>query len=344
MHLGERKQRILGAVVREYVETVRPVGSEELAARHAWGVKSATIRNELAELAELGFLRQPHTSAGRIPSDLGYRFYVDHLMQAQSIAAAARRTAQQGDSGELDTMLRRTCTLLAKTTSYTAVATSPRPADVAIADILLAPTAVETLLLTILLSSGTVANRLLPRTADATASTIEAVWRALRENYSGRGVGSIAQTKADGGAAAALPEEARTLYKSVAQVLLSALRERVDQDEVVIEGATEIMRQPEFRESSKVEAVIEALQQGTLAFRMTAVGPHAQVSVVIGRENLVRAMQDCSIVTAPYYAGTSERGSIGVVGPTRMDYDRAVPAVKFFARALTDVLTHLSVH
>ncbi len=85
MYLDERKQKILGAVVRDYVETVRPLGSEDLAARHQWGIKSATIRNELAELAEMGLLRQPHTSAGRIPSDQGYRFYVDHLMLASSL-------------------------------------------------------------------------------------------------------------------------------------------------------------------------------------------------------------------------------------------------------------------
>src|SRR5579875_2997191 len=108
MSLDERKRKILGAVVRDYVSTVRPVGSEELAARHAWGVKSATIRNELAELSDLGYLRQPHTSAGRIPSDQGYRFYVDHLMVVREVQPT--QSAESGSrSVELDHLLRQTC-------------------------------------------------------------------------------------------------------------------------------------------------------------------------------------------------------------------------------------------
>jgi len=343
MHLGERKQRILGAVVREYVETVRPVGSEELAARHAWGVKSATIRNELAELADMGLLRQPHTSAGRIPSDLGYRFYVDNLMQVQPIARPAARRQAQGDAVELDFLLRRTCTLLARMTSYTAVATPPRPADVAIADILLSPTTVDMALLTILLSSGEVSNRLLPKTPDVTEQAIGPVARAARETFAGRSVSSFADGKVEP-PPAGLPEDARPLFKIVAQVVASAMQQQASEDDVVIEGSTEIMRQPEFRESSKVEGVMEALQRGTLVFQMTGVRRGGgQFAVVIGTENVVEAMQDCSIVSAPYYAGTRERGSIGVVGPTRMDYDRAVPAVQFFARALSDMLTPLGV-
>ena len=128
MNLDERKQKILGAVVRDYVETVKPVGSEDLAARHDWGVKSATIRNELADLAEQGYLRQPHTSAGRIPSDQGYRFYVDHLMVARAVTGDAAEDEQAVD---LERLLRQTCALLTRMTSYTSVATPPRPADTA---------------------------------------------------------------------------------------------------------------------------------------------------------------------------------------------------------------------
>ena len=112
MYLDDRKQKILSAVVRDYVETVKPLGSEDLAARHQWGIKSATIRNEMAELAELGFLRQPHTSAGRIPSDQGYRFYVDHLMVTRELEESVRPTLDAEDQAlEMERLLRRTCAL-----------------------------------------------------------------------------------------------------------------------------------------------------------------------------------------------------------------------------------------
>jgi len=164
MVLGERKQKILGAVVRDYVETVRPVGSEDLAVRYAsWGVKSATIRNELAELADMGFLRQPHTSAGRIPSNQGYRFYVDYLMVSESPSQFAVASDSEMDAAlALESLLRHTCALLTRITSYTAVATRPRPADTVVSEIFLTPVSENRLLVAVLLSTGQVQNRLLP--------------------------------------------------------------------------------------------------------------------------------------------------------------------------------------
>ena len=341
MNLDERKRKILGAVVRDYVETVKPIGSEDLAARHDWGVKSATIRNELADLAERGYLRQPHTSAGRIPSDLGYRFFVDHLMVARDMAG---ETGVGEQALDLEHLLRQTCALLTRMTSYTSVATPPRPADTRLNRVFVSPAGDGRLLVVALFSTGQAENRLLgpaPEAPEATASEIVALGNALDAVFAGRPLDSLAATEA-GPAPAEFGPAQRERYEALAQALRQLARLAVDEDQVYLEGTREILRQPEFRDVAKIESVLETLQRRTLLYQTLS---HAlwesDVSVVIGAENPVQAMQECSVVTASYFVGTRERGTIGVVGPTRMDYDRAVPAVTFFARSLSQTLTRL---
>jgi heat-inducible transcriptional repressor len=347
MILGERKQRILAAVVRDYVDTVRPIGSEDLAQRHAsWGVKSATIRNELAELSDLGFLRQPHTSSGRIPSDMGYRFYVDHMMDARPVKPKAD-TIDDWDPGfELDRLLRHTCALLTRMTSYTAVATPPRPADTKVGQIFVSPAGPERLLLVVLLSTGQAENRLLSFGADLSASDQAAVCAAINAEYAGIALDHIVQ--ADPSQPPTPVEFAggmRSLFELLWLAVHQAVQARVSDDNVVLEGAAEILRQPEFRDASKIEGVLETLRKGTLVLQMAGtVQDTSRASVVIGSENQVTSLHECSVVTAPYFVGIRERGSIGVVGPTRMDYDKAVPAVAFFARTLSQTLTRFTTH
>jgi heat-inducible transcriptional repressor len=341
MSLDERKKKILGAVVRDYVDTVRPVGSEDLASRHAWGVKSATIRNELAELSDLGYLRQPHTSAGRIPSDRGYRFYVDHLMVAHEVVRDNSTSVGNNVSLELDFLLRQTCALLTRMTSYTSVATPPRSADTNVSQIFLSPAGESRLLLVILLSTGQVVNHLVPDVTELSGTDVISLSQALNATYSGTTLDAI--TDVDFPAPAAPAEFSpclRATYGKLEQAIRHSAHQAADEDTVYMEGASEIIRQPEFRDSAKLDDLLETLQKRTLLFQTLSralLGPN--VAVVIGSENHVATMQECSVVTASYYIGTRERGTIGVVGPTRMDYDRAVPAVSFFARTLTQTLS-----
>lgn len=346
MSLDERKRKILGAVVRDYVGTARPVGSEDLATRHPWGVKSATIRNEMAELSDLGYLRQPHTSAGRIPSDLGYRFYVDHLLVVRDVepGRADRPTSRLL---ELETVLRQTCALLTRMTSYTSVATPPRPADTDVSRVFLSPAGDERLLLTVLFNTGQVENRLVcPSEAEPSlepsGADLTQLVNALNAAFGGQTLDAILTPDAAPPPPAEFATPLRRLYGTLTQAVRQTVRESADEDSVYLEGASEIFRQPEFRDAAKIEGVLETLQTRTLLFQTLSralLGP--DVAVVIGSENHVATMQECSVVTAPYYIGTRERGTIGVVGPTRMDYDRALPAVGFFAHSLTQTLTRL---
>ncbi len=338
MELDERKQKILGAVVRDYVETARPIGSEDLAARHPWGVKSATIRSALADLSEMGLLRQPHTSAGRIPSDRGYRFYVDHLMVARVITSAAGADDQSLD---LERLLRQTCALLTRMTSYTSVATPPRPDDTRLSRVFVSPAGDARLLLVALFSTGQAENRLLnplPDAPEPTASEIVALGNALGAAFAGRLLDAVASV-------AAAPPEFGPAQRARFDALAAALRLMVRhaaEDQVVLEGTGEILRQPEFRDVAKIEGLLETLQQQSLLYRTLSDALwRSDAAVVIGAENRVAAMRECSVVTASYYVGARERGTIGVIGPTRMDYDRAVPAVTFFARTLSETLTRV---
>lgn len=346
MDIDARKQKILGAVVRDYVETVKPLGSEELAARHQWGIKSATIRNELAELADLGLLRQPHTSAGRIPSDQGYRFYVDHLMTLQPLNTSTFSLLDAEDQGlEMDRLLRRTCALLTQTTSYTSVATPPRPADTQISQIFVTAAGEDRLLLVLILSTGKVENRLLcPAPAEAATATpgeIAAVGAALSTALTGQALDALP------GMPFPAPDEFSPALRQFYGTLISAAQQvaqaAAEDDSLYLEGAGEILRQPEFRDVAKIECVLETLQRGTLLFQtLSRALLGADTTVVIGAENHVPAMAECSVVSASYYVGTRKRGTLGVVGPTRMDYDRAVPAVSFFSSTLSRTLTRMA--
>lgn len=355
MELGERKQKILQAVVWSYVETAEPVGSEVLAHRYAdWGVKSATIRNELAGLAEQGYLRQPHTSAGRIPSDLGYRFHVDHLMVERvpnpKTMQEARRDLEAEHNDTLERILRQTCSLLTQLTHYTSVATTPQPADMQLRQIFAAPAGRDNLLIVALLTTGETENRLLSGPAASLAmdepTELTAAVNALNAEWSGKSLDwlRLLTEKQIVVPADLSGRAAMSLYRALAESVRHMVSAAASEERVVIEGAREILRQPEFQDVAKLEGVLDTLQTRARVFELfSAQRPNgSEVMVVIGGENPVEAMRECSVVTAPYYIGTRERGTLGVVGPTRMDYDHTVPLVSFMARNLSDLLSRLA--
>jgi len=353
MEIGERKQKILQAVVWSYVETAEPVGSNELAARYsAWGVKAATIRNELADLSEQGYLRQPHTSSGRVPSDLGYRFYVDKLLVEQPIQgdeASRSRADLAADRAEtLDKILRQTCAILTQMTRYTAIATPPRPADTLLKQIFTAPAGPDSLLVVALLSTSETENRFITggaaKMAVADPSALVAATNALNAAWSAKSLEWLSAQKDEQSQPPAdlKSPAARTLYRVIAESVRFVAKSATSGDRAVVEGTSEILRHPEFQDISKVEAFLDTIQSQSRLFACYLGSLDSKVTVVIGEENSVEALRECSIITAPYFVGTRERGTLGVVGPTRMNYDRTMPAVEFMAQTLSDLLNHLA--
>jgi heat-inducible transcriptional repressor len=350
MELDLRKQRILQAVVEDYVATAEPVGSHVLVERYQLGVKSATIRNEMAEMSERGYLRQPHTSSGRVPSDLGYRFYVNRLMplpviqegEAQRIQSAVASAAS-----ELDAILRRTCQLLVEMTRLPAVATAPDADDTELRQIFLTPAGVQKSLLVLLFSTGRSENRLL---VDVSLSASDAllIANALNDRYAGATLG---------GMAAATPDEAPVeltrfapVWKRIVAELATIARALRDEKPMYVEGTQVVFEQPEFRDVDRVGQFLSTLQERAAVLEMLngALGgsphpPFRWLQVTIGEEMRRPQMSEYSIVSSHYFIGARERGSIGVLGPTRMDYARAAAAVELMARTMTTVLTRLSV-
>lgn len=352
MDLDQRKQQILQGVVWSYVETAEPVGSENLAQRYSyWGVKSATIRNTLADLAELGYLKQPHTSAGRIPSDQGYRFYVDHLIVEttpdEGIVKQTREQLDQERTENLDRILRQTCGLLSRMTRYTSVATRPRPTDTRLRQVFVAPASGDSVLLVALLSTGHSESRLLAgaigthAAEDPTALT--AAGNALNLRWLGKTLDAISIASGDElePPLDLVNQHARAIYT----VLVDALRHvarTISENRGVFEGAREMLRQPEFHDVERLDPILEMIQTRPQFVDSLDLHGRGDVTVVIGAENQVEPLRECTVVTASYFIGTRERGTLGVVGPTRMDYDRTIPAVGFMARCLSDLLTTIA--
>ncbi len=355
MELDARKQHLLKVIVNDYVATAEPVGSHVLVERYSLGVKSATVRSEMAEMSELGYLRQPHTSAGRVPSDLGYRFYVSRLMEPAPIApdeSARIRLAVASVSSELDTIIRKTCGLLTAMTRLPAVATAPDAGDTQLKQVFVSPASESKALLVLLFSTGHTETRLV---LDLTISAGDALLLAstMNQSLAGRMVSAL-RPLATAPENEFVPGELARLTLPFRRLLTevgTAARALSDNSPLFVEGAENVLRHPEFRDVEKLGAFLSLLQERAALLEMLerslarverAIPPNP-VRYAIGGEIGTAVHTEYAVVTAPYRIAGTERGTIGVVGPTRMDYARASAAVALMARTMSDVLTRLSV-
>lgn len=344
--LDERKQKILKAVVREHVQSAEPVGSGALMLHYNLGVRAATIRNEMAELSELGYLKQPHTSAGRIPSDHGYRFFVDRLMGHAILpkreALAARETLATV-ANELDLAITQTCRLLAGITRCASVATPPSTQDTEVSFIGLSKVDSRKLLLVIALSDGRVEHRVHDPGEPISVADAERVSNMLASRFAGKTLDEIRSVTAQETLAQSqsAPERAYCDVLTTLRQVVESLA--IPDGEVHVEGTRFILSQPEFKDISRLEGILAALEERRRLYQLlskTMLGP--DVTVIIGRENPYNDMQETSFVAARYRIGSRTAGTIGVIGPTRMDYRHAVAAVEAMAQSLSELLTLLS--
>lgn len=344
MELGDRRQRILAAVVNDYVQTAEPVGSEGLVQRYDFGVKPATIRNELAVMSDLGYLRQPHTSAGRVPSDRGYRYYVDQLMPDTGLEPSETRRARKGyDSheDEIEDILQQTCRILANLTRYASVATPPQMDTIAIRHVALSSIGEGKVLVITILSTGHIDHRVLDYSGKLTPADLIAIGNLISERFRETDLNGFTSRAGE-----ELPSELQkfgSLYKKASAAMKQALVNAAD-DEVFVDGTSNIMRQPEFADRGRMNSILEALEHRRVLYQVLSSSLLGKnVTVIIGSENRLDEMHECSVVASGYTVGGKVCGSIGVVGPTRMDYRRSVAAVEFMASNLSGLLTSLSI-
>ena len=341
--LDERKQIILKAVVHDYTSTAVPVSSEMLAYRYRLGVKSATIRNEMAEMVDLGYLRQPHTSAGRVPSDMGYRFYVDRLISGPGLSSTEEETVARSygqATAEIESILDLTCRILSSLTQYASVATETLAEEVSVRHISLSALGPRKLLLALVVSDGRVEHTIIDLPSPVTDRKLQRLYRTLSGQFVGCRLGGLMSSGFDfepPEAAGAL-EEYRILVKALRQLAREARSGQVHLD-----GAANVLSQPEFRDLKRMEALLAVLEQRkALAETVNAALASSETTIIIGSENAYSTMRDCSLVSAHYSIADRPCGAVGVIGPTRMNYRRAVAAVNLLARSLSELLTSIS--
>jgi heat-inducible transcriptional repressor len=342
--LDSRKVRILQAIVNDYVATTKPVGSERLIEVVKLGCKPATIRNEMAEMAEMGYLAQPHTSAGRIPTDRGYRYYVDALMDPPSaLSSEEARRAQahtQQAQNEVEEMILQTCRILSGLTSYPSLATDPATEIMRVRRVYLTEADARHILLVMLLSTGHVEHRLVEVPAAPDTGTLLRVSNYLNSRVADCELDEAARLA---GGLEAPPEVAAPapLLKKLFTVIRQMAR-GLSERRVFLEGASQFLRQPEFQDVQRLENLLHALEQRSALYAVLSRALRdCDVTIIIGSENEYEPMQECSVITTSYRIGTRPAGYLGVVGPTRMQYDRAAAAVGLMAQNLSRMLTNL---
>lgn len=340
-HLDERKQQILTAVVHSYVRTAEPVASEQILKLVSLPVKSATIRNEMAAMADLGYLRQPHTSAGRIPSDLGYRFFVDRLMEPSPVPeslAQQTRSLDRKVHTVIDELLSETCHILSGMTRLTSLATTPTADDISLSWYDMRPVGAGQVMVLALWSNSELRHCLLSA-PDLSGQDYEQIGNVVGKCLIGKSASQISDAVLP--SPAVVSGSAYTFLASL-QELLVGMAKGARVPEVLVDSPSHLMRQPEFHEGDSLEYVLSVLEdRQTIVRLLEGVSAGSRAQVVIGHENPIEPLRNCSVVAAAYSPKRGVRGAIGVFGPTRMDYAGIVSAVEFVAQSLSRTLAGL---
>lgn len=335
--LDERKRLVLRAIIDSYIETAEPVGSRTIARKHDLGVSPATIRNEMADLEETGYLQQPHVSAGRIPSDKGYRFYVDALIEPYVFPGLQLQKFQKEILNAQLTPQRsihEAARLLALLTQSVSLIVAPSTDQLVFKHLQLVTLEDTGILVTLVLHPGIVKNRLIRTKRDYSSEQIAEVSTALNQKLKGVTYSDLGPT-----IFTEVIRDFGEIGRALVELILQGLAED-NGEQVYASGTVNILSQPEFRDVDRAIALFEALEEKEhlLALLGTAT-KSSGVQVVIGHENVSAAMQGCSLVTCTYYVNNNVVGTIGVIGPTRMDYAKVMAAVDVVSRALSTLLT-----
>ncbi len=342
LELTDRQRTVLRAVVEDYVLTAVPVGSKALVNRYALGVSSATVRSAMAELEALGLLSHPHTSAGRVPSDLGYRLYVESLMREAELDQADRLMIRHQFSQVQLTSnewLRLAASILAGSTRSAAVVTPARSRRAHFGHVQLVALDDGTRLVVLVLGDGNVTQRRLDRAAlqrrlpdsPLDQAELDRAAAALNSELAGLTAPQVRRR------ASRLPALAGALASDVAALLEEA--DSVVVEDVFTDGIVNVLEQPEFAEGSRLRPVLEVLQRSDFLEQLVPVLTRTGgVHVIIGRENSNDAMHEVSLIFAPYGAPDRALGLLGVLGPTRMRYPRAIPTVRYLSTLMNELI------
>lgn len=336
--LNERRRRVLKALVEEYISSAQPVGSKTLVDRYELGCSPATVRNELSILEETGFVVQPHVSAGRLPTDSGYRDFVDRLLEASAMTET--QPAHLGHAHEVDELMRETSALLTQLTDSMAVVLAPSVSLARVKRIDLLSMSGVRALFVLITESGQVLNRHIELAEVTSPEKLSKAERALNAALDGKRADEIRPLRDALEPVAATGEAsgADALMARVIDEILDALEE-ADRDRLYHVGVPALLAQPEFHDADRARPLIECIEDGlTLLEALSDALSSPGVIVRIGHENRRVELGSVSIVATSYGSGSSD-GVVGIIGPTRMDYERAITSVRTVADGLSDALS-----
>lgn len=326
--LDERKIKILDAIIRTYLESGEPVGSRTISKYTDLNLSSATIRNEMSDLEELGYIMQPHTSAGRIPSDKGYRFYVDHLLQVKDREISSMKDFVIEHTEKMEQVLQQVAKMLAQNTNYATMITTPKYQGNKVKFVQLSQLDENQLLAVIVMEANVVKNKIIPLEAPLDNETLLKLNVLMNSTLNGLSIPEI-----NLGTISKMKEQAGD-YSDIVGVVLDAVAETISQEELEIytSGATNIFKYPELSDSQKASELIYTLEEkqqlATLVSDSLGNENETGIQVYIGNESPIQTMKDCSVVTAIYELGEGIKGTVGIIGPKRMDYERVMDSLK----------------
>ena len=338
MQLDERKTKILQAIIRNYLETGEPVGSRTISKYTDLNLSSATIRNEMADLEELGYILQPHTSAGRIPSDKGYRFYVDSLMEQKEKEVYEMKELLLERQDKMESMLRQMAKVLATSTQYATMISAPSTHHNKVKFIQLSRVDVDQILAVIVSEGNVIKNNILRTSQSLSDEQLLKLNILLNTHLNG-----LSMEEINLGMIAAMKQQAG-IHSDIISEVIDAVAEAIHGDEdleIYTSGTNNIFRYPELSDGQKASELINTFEEkhalNELVQETLADAGSTGIQVYIGEESPVKGMEDCSVVTATYELEEGMKGTIGIIGPKRMDYEKVVDTLQTMMHQLDDL-------
>ena len=336
--LDIRKMRILQAIVDDYIMTAAPVGSRTVSKRSDMGLSPATIRNEMSDLTELGFLEQPHTSAGRVPSEKAYRLYVNHMMDSAKLTDEEKEYIKRHldvRKHEVGEVIRQTAKVLSDMTNYTSMVLIPQLSSMKLKRITLIPVSEGSAMAVVVTNTGVTKNAMISIPKSLTPEDVDRISKLITDKLDGHRL-----TEAIESVLPSIRAEIGEQADAVSEMLEDIERSMAETDVEVV-GASNILDYPEYSDAQKARSFLAEIETGSYLQKVLEDSSDVEMSVRIGTENDNPDMQDCSVITVTYKAGGKPIGSMGVVGPTRMDYGKVMAVLKYLSNSLSEILSRL---
>lgn len=338
MQLSERKIKILQAIIRNYLETGEPVGSRTISKYTDLNLSSATIRNEMSDLEEMGYIVQPHTSAGRIPSDKGYRLYVDTMMEEKDRELEELKEMMLEREDKMDHLLKQVAKLLAVNTNYATMISAPTIHTNKIKFIQLSRVDVNQLLVVVVVEGNVIKNNIIQTSEELDDETLLKLNILLNTHLNG-----LALEEINLGMISAMKQQAG-IHSAIVADVIDAIAESIKAEEdleIYTSGANNIFKYPELADQQKASEIINTFEEKQMLTELVqdtlSDEKNTGIQVYIGNETPIQTMKDCSVVTATYELGEGMRGTIGIIGPKRMDYDKVVGTLKTITHQLDEL-------